>query len=245
MRTVYSVLVGMLLLSMVSLAETEMLSAEEILDRINAAWQGESFHAVMSLEITRGEQTTSRRLEIWTLGESLALLRILEPADEEGSGYLVRGDDMWHYAPGIGVIPLPSMALGDALFGAGPSLNDLSRGTLSEAYDVVAERTASGHFLSLTPHDDAPVVFGRIELWADHDFLLERMLTYDQRNGLLQTAVFTDVLDMGERRLATTIVIEDAWGDRTVQRIEWARFDEDLDESFFQLETLEQWESSE
>jgi len=245
MRNICLVWVGMLLVSMISSAQSENLSAEDLLNRVSAAWQGESFHGVMSLEITRGEQTTSRRLEVWTLGESLALVRILEPADEEGSGYLVRGDDMWHYAHGIGAIPLPAIALGDALFGAGPSLNDLSRGTLSEAYDVVAERTDTGHFLSLTPHDDAPVVFGRIELWADHDFTLERMLTYDQRNGLLQTAVFTDIVQLGDRQLATTIVIEDAWGDRTIQRIEWARFDEDLDESFFQLETFDRWGPSE
>ena len=220
------------------------LTADEILDKINAVWQGESFHAVMSLEITLGGQTKSHRLEVWTLGESLALVRVLEPTEDANSGYLLRGDEMWYYAPGIGAIALPSVALGDALFGAGPSLNDLSRGTLSNEYAVVATTTPSGYFLCLTPRPDTPVVFGKIELWANHDFILERMLTYDQRGDVLQSAFFMDVVDQDDRKLATTLLIEDAWGDRTVQRIEWARFDPDLDEEFFQLETFLTWEKN-
>lgn len=244
MHNVRWVLLGAILLSMAAHAGTEPLSPEEILSRVSAAWQGDRFHGVISLEITTGGQTTSRKLEIWTWGDALALVRILEPVEDANSGYLLRDDEMWYYAPGIGAIPLPSVALGDALFGAGPSLNDLSRGTLSEDFDVNAEATETGYFLRLIPHEASSVVIGRLELWADDAFILQQMHTFDQRDGLLQTVIFTDVIEYEDRKLATTLLIEDAWGGRTVQRIEWAEFDVDLDASFFHLETFRAWEES-
>ena len=67
-------------------------TAEEVLERTRAAWQGESFHGIAVLDVTEGAQTRSYRMEIWTEGEENALLRILEPEDQAGSGYLMTGD---------------------------------------------------------------------------------------------------------------------------------------------------------
>jgi len=134
------------------------------------------------------------------------------------------------------------VALGDALFGAGPSLDDLSRGTLSNDYDATAESTETGYFLTLIPHPDAPVVYGKLEIRVSADYVIEKLIYYDQRGDVLQTADFSDIIEVGERKFATTIVIEDAYGDKTIQRIEDPEFDLKLDASFFSLDTLNGWE---
>lgn len=238
----WTVLLAVILIGVCGIAQEGALDAEAILNRVNSAWRGSSFHGIIGLDISLSGQTKSYKLEVWTLGQEKALIRVLEPEIDLNSGYLQLGDDLWYYSPAIGSIKLPSVALGDALFGAGPSLDDLSRGTLSEDYDATAESTETGYFLTLIPHADAPVVYGRLEIWASADYVIEKLIYYDQRGGVLQTADFSDVIEVGERRFASTIVIEDAYGDRTIERIEEPRFDVKLDSSLFSLDTFDTWE---
>lgn len=233
------------LVDVFALAQEAPLDAETILDRVNAAWQGDSFHGIMRLEIVLGGQTKSHKLEVWTLGDELALVLVLEPEIDLNSGYLQTGDDLWFYSPAVGSIKLPSVALGDALFGAGPSLEDLSHGTLSDEYDASAEATDAGYALTLVPHPDAPVVYGKLEIAVSADYVIERLVYYDQRGNAVQTAVFTDVADFGERQFATTVTIEDSFGDRTIQRIDELQFDLELEPGFFSLETFESWGENE
>ncbi|MFC2108838.1 outer membrane lipoprotein-sorting protein, partial [Candidatus Bipolaricaulota bacterium] len=206
---------------------------------------GDSFHGIMGLDIMLGGQTKTHKLEVWTLGEELALIRVLEPEIDLNSGYLQLGEDLWYYSPAVGSIKLPTIALGDALFGAGPSLEDLSHGTLSDDYDatvdIIDNEGASQYFLTLIPHPDAPVVYGKLEIWVSADFVMEKLVYYDQREAVVQTATFTDIVEMGDRKFATTITIEDAYGDQTVERIENPQFDLDLDAMFFSLDTFEAW----
>ena len=244
-KLIWITLLAILTLGMVAHAQDEPLDAETILDRVNEAWQGDSFHGIMGLEIMLGGQIKSHKLEVWTLGEELALIRVLEPEIDLNSGYLQLGDDLWYYSPTVGSIKLPTVALGDALFGAGPSLEDLSHGTLSDDYDATVEiiesEGISQYFLTLIPHSDAPVVYGKLEIWVSLDYVMEQLVYYDQREAVVQTATFTDIIEIGDRKFATTITIEDAYGDRTVERIENPQFDLTLDAMFFSLETFEAW----
>ena len=245
--TIWTTLVAIALLGFSSLAQEDaqtILDADLILERVNSAWQGDSFHAILVLDIVLDGQTKSHKIEVWTLGKELALIRVLEPEIDLNSGYLQLGDDLWYYSPAVGSIKLPSVAFGDALFGAGPSLDDLSHGTLSDEYDVaiVADPEGDGgYFLTLIPHPDAPVVYGKLEIWVSADYVLEQIVYYDQRGNVVQTAEFTDVIEVGDRKFATTIIIEDAYGDMTIERIEHPQFDLEFDAMFFSLDTFEAW----
>ena len=246
--TIWTTLVAIALMGFSTIAQEGALDAETILERVNSAWQGDSFHGIIGLDVVLGGQTKSHKLEIWTLGEELALIRVLEPEIDLNSGYLQLGDNLWYYSPVVGSIKLPSVELGDALFGAGPSLADLSHGTLSDDYDVTVEELATnaegiggGYFLMLIPHPDAPVVYGKLEAWITNDYVMEQLVYYDQRGNVVQTATFTDIIDVGDRIFATTITIEDSYGDKTVERIELPQFDLELDVTFFSLDTFEAW----
>jgi len=70
---------------------------------------------------------------------------------------------------------------------------------------------------------------------------MERLLYYDQRGAVVQEATFTDIIELGERMFSTTVIIEDAYGDKTIQRIENPQFDLELNSLFFSLETFESW----
>jgi hypothetical protein len=79
--------------------QAQTLDAKAILDRVRSAWQGDSFHAVLRLELTLSGQTKSHVLEVWTLKEDYALIRILPPDPDAGAGYLKAKDDLWYYSP--------------------------------------------------------------------------------------------------------------------------------------------------
>jgi hypothetical protein len=237
-------LIAALLLAAIGLTaaaqgQTESLTAKEILDRTRSAWQGESFHGVVELVIVLSGQTTSHVLEVWTLGEDYALLYVLEPEEDAGSGYLQVKDQLWYYSPLVGsAIEFPSIALANALFGSGPSIDDLSHGTLSDDYDVAVKKIETGWFLTLAPHPDAPVVYGKLEIRVSADFVIEEIVYYDQRDAVLRTATFSKVVEVDGKRVPTLVKIEDASGDRTIQRLIDPKFDADIDASFFTLETL-------
>ena len=241
-RTLILVACLVIVSSLAAAAQTDSadLTADEILDRTREVWQGDSFHATLDLRIVLSGQTKSHVLEVWTLGEELALIRIHEPVEDAGAGYLEADGMLWYYSPMLGsAIELPAIALGTALFGSGPSLDDLSHGTLSEDYDTSVDHLEDGgYFLTLIPHPDAPVVYGKLEIDVTADFVMTRIVYYDQRGDVLRTADFSDVIDVDGRLVPTSIEIEDASGDKTIERVINPEFNLAIDASFFTLETL-------
>jgi len=227
-------------LGAIAQTQTASLTADEIFERTRDAWRGDSFHGTLDLEIVLSGQTKSHVLEAWTLGEDLALIRIHEPEEDAGSGYLEADGKLWYYSPMLGsAIELPAVALGQALFGSGPSLDDLSHGTLSDDYDSqVSDLDDDGYVLTLIPHPDAPVVYGKLVIDVSADFVIREIVYYDQRDAVLRTAVFSDVIEVGGSLITTSIEIIDATGDRTIERVIDPQFDLHIDESFFTLETL-------
>jgi len=227
-------------------AQDTDLDAAAILERVRSGWQGDSFHAVLELEITLGGATKRHVLEVWTYGEEHALLRILEPQIDAGSGYLQIGDELWYYSPAVGAsIPLPAIGLTDALFGAGPSIGDLSHGTLSEEFTVSVTALTddagelTDYLLTMIPLPDAPVVYGKLVVTATADYVIREVVYYDQRNAVIRTATFGGTILVGESAFPTEILIVDASGDQTVERIVAPEFDLEIDEAFFTLERLE------
>ena len=227
-------------------AQDTDLDAAAILERVRSGWQGDSFHAVLELEITLGGATKRHVLEVWTYGEEHALLRILEPQIDAGSGYLQIGDELWYYSPAVGAsIPLPAIGLTDALFGAGPSIGYLSHGTLSEEFTVSVTALTddagelTDYLLTMIPLPDAPVVYGKLVVTATADYVIREVVYYDQRNAVIRTATFGGTILVGESAFPTEILIVDASGDQTVERIVAPEFDLEIDEAFFTLERLE------
>lgn len=247
MRRVRAFLVGFVAVASVAggSAADDVLDPGAILEQVRVRWQGESFHAMVELEITLSGATERYRMEVWTLGEHRALVRIHEPVADGGSGYLQVGDDLWYYSPLVGrAIPLPAMGLTQALFGAGPSLDDLAQGTLSRDYDAQAETITDPtgeplYLLTLVPRPDAPVVYGKLAVTVTTDYVPVEIIYYDQRGGVIQTATFGESVRIGEVLFPTEVVIVDANGDRAVQRILDPEFNIGLDATFFTVKRLQ------
>lgn len=215
-------------------------TAGELLERARAAWRGETFTATLTVEVTRGGATTVYRLELWAHGETHALVRILAPPEDAGSGYLLVGNELWYYSPALGrPIQLPPAALHEGLLGSGLDLDEVLRGTPATSYRVeLASEGSHGYRLVLTPLPTAPIVYGRLEIGLRPDFALQEIVYYDQRGRVVKTARAVDYLALPGRTVPKTIVVVEASGDRTVQTFERLVIDGPIDPAVFTLEAL-------
>jgi outer membrane lipoprotein-sorting protein len=229
-----------LLLPVTALVSAQDLTPFQVMDKARANWQGDTFHGLVTLDVTQGAQSRSYRVEVWSQGETLGLIRFLAPAADAGSGYLMDGDDLWYYAPAAGkAVSLPKMALSDSLFGSGPALEDLLHGTLSEDYEATMTRDGTDYLLTLTPKPQAPVVYGHLAVRIREDFAIVSIDYVDQRGAVLRTAKFSEYLNLPGRIVATLIVVEEKNGDRSVERLEKPEFNVAIDPKLFTVEYLE------
>ncbi|MGC9530167.1 MAG: outer membrane lipoprotein-sorting protein [Candidatus Bipolaricaulaceae bacterium] len=227
-------------LAMVGGAVAQGLGPEEILEKVRSVWQPESFHARVMIEEHRGGEPRRWEAEVWSEGEDKALIRILHPEEEAGSGYLVLDDDVWYYSPQAGVsIQLPALALSAGAFGGVAALEDLFRGTLSEECEVTVEARDGGWLLTLIPRPEAPVVWGRLELQVREDFAPLELRFLDQRGDLVRVARASRFINVNGKSFPTVLEIEEASGDRTVERFLEPRIGIDIPDEVFTLEFLE------
>jgi len=226
-------------LFLVGSALAQGLAPEEILERVKEAWQPESFHARVALEVQEGEDVRRWEFEVWSEGKK-ALIRVLFPEEEAGSGYLVLEDEVWYYSPDVGVsIRLPELALAEGAFGGAAALEDIFRGTLTEECEVSSRPRDGGWLLVLTPKPEAPVVWGRLELIVREDFALLEMRFFDQRGELLRTVRAKEFIEVDGKPFPTVVEIAEADGDRTVERIIAPEIGVAIPDGVFTLEFLE------
>lgn len=231
-----------------------------LLDCARENWVGEAFQGTILLQLFRPGYSREYRLEVWSdAGGERALIRVLEPEEERGSGYLLLEEELWYYSPQAGqAIPLPPSALSQAFLGSDLALEDVYRGTLSGQYDAEllgTRPTEEGdriHRLRLTPKPEAPVVYGKLELeLRDSDCAVLLIDYYDQRGTLIREASFAEFVRIElEGQLARTVplkvVVDDLLveGSRTIELIETYEFGLAIPPERFTLECLVEGEEA-
>ncbi len=246
-----TLLMALMLLGAATLASTAVMgderSALEVVEKARDMWRGETFHATVRIEVTRGERTETQLVEAWNEGDHRSLVRILEPEEEAGNGYLLLEEDgeekLWYYDHRAGeVISLPGLTLHEGFLGGGLDLDELMRGTVTDHYEVAFtdEQPEEGYNVELVPLPEAAVVYGKLVLSISEAFVITRIDYYDQRERVVKTAYTEDLLEVGERLIPRVWVVEEDTGDRTVATYKELTIDEPLPEDIFTLERLQQ-----
>jgi len=236
-----------------SAAAEELPDAREIARRAEDVLRGTSAY-------TEGEMTiVSRRLPVprvvrfrsWDdRGGKRSFIRILAPAKDRGTGFLKLHPNLWTYVPRVERtmrIP-PSMMLqswmgsdftNDDLVRESSQLDDYDHRLLAveEAFRGLGGSGPSRAFvLEYRPHEDAPVVWGRIVAWieARHATPL-RQEFYDEAGVQLRRMDFGEVRETGGRHVPHLWVMTplDKPGHETRIQIDEIRFDEAFDDAIF------------
>ena len=197
----------MLLVSPLAIAEEADVRdrTSRILNSVDDLWRGSSSYAVVTMRVKTEHYTRSMRMEGWSKGKEKTLFRVLEPLREKGTMTLKSGNHIYTYLPKTDrTIRLTSGMMMGSWMGSHLTNDDLVKeARLEEDYDATIsfEGMRDGKAIiefTLTPKEDAPVVWGKLLLMILADSytpLLERY--YDEDMELARTFSFTDMKMLG------------------------------------------------
>ncbi len=226
----------------------QAITAQEIMERVDDLWRGDSSFAEMTMEIETQNWKRSLKIKAWSLGKDYSLLGITYPPRERGTATLKAGKEIWNYLPRVNrVIKIPSSMMMAGWMGSHFTNDDLVKESrMSEDYDI--EVTFEGkrdgieiYELTLTPKPEAPVVWGRIDYIVQSEDLLPLRADYfDEDGNLARSMALSDIREMGGRKIPTlmTLVPADKPDEKTVIRYTDMEFGLDLTEDFFSIRNL-------
>jgi outer membrane lipoprotein-sorting protein len=181
-----------------------------------------------------------------------SFIRIESPAKDEGTTFLKLHPNLWMFVPRVERtmrIP-PSMMLqswmgsdftNDDLVKESSALDDYDHRLLGIDPAPEGHEGKRAYVLDYVPHEDAPVVWGRIVTWieVEHGTPL-RQEFYDEDGVKLRVMEFSDIENVSNRHYprAWTMRPLDKQGHETRIRIHEVRFDEPIDEAVFTKRNL-------
>ena len=224
-------------------------TAEEILDRVDDLFRGDSSRGEMTMKITTAHWSRELSMEFWNMGKDKSLVRILSPKKEKGTATLRSGNEIWNYLPKVRrVIKLPSSMMSASWMGSHFTNDDLvkeSRMAEDYTFEVTFEGERDGVRIieiTCTPREDAAIVWGKAVVTVRHDDLMPlSILYYDEDLALARTMTFADFRMLGGRMLPARaeIVPADKPDESTVVIYDKMVFDEVFPDDLFSLRTLQ------
>ena len=192
-------------------------------------------------------------------GARRSFIRILSPAKDRGTGFLKLHPNLWTYIPRVErTMRIPPSMMLQSWMGSDFTNDDLVRESSQlDDYDhhlLRVEESFEGlggggpyraYVVEYRPHEDAPVVWGRIVAWIETEHATPlRQDFYDEDGELLRRMQFGDVRETGGRYVPHWWVMTplDKQGHRTTIHIQEIRFDEAFDEGIFTTRNLKRSE---
>ena len=176
-----------------------------------------------------------------------SFIRILSPAKDAGTGFLKLHPNLWMYVPRVErTLRVPPSMMLQPWMGSDFSNDDLvNESSEVEDYDHtllgIDPRSAEAdglraYVVEYHPHEDAPVVWGKIVAWIEvENGTPLRMDYYDESGVRLRELRFDQVREVQGRHFPHrwTMTPLDKQGHQTVLEIDEVRFDENFEDSIF------------
>ena len=234
----------------VSFAE-ETADPNKLLEKMDQIVRGTTHDMTISMQVHTAKWERQYKIRVWMKGVDWAFARVLEPAKVEGQGFLRQKGRLWNYMPTAEktiLIP-PSMML-DQFMGSDFTNDDFVKLTyLPRDYDgkIVGEENLDGnsvHHLELIPKPDAPVIYGKLEIWLrKSDAAPVKLQFYNEDQKLIRTLHYSEFKKFGDHETPTLWKMENQEDpDRTTTiQIMDAAFDGEIQDSLFTRENLEKY----
>ncbi len=236
----------LLLLTIVSTVQAQDI--KEIVRQADERFRGKSSEGEMTMIIQRPTWSRTVSMKSWTLGDDYSMIYITAPAKEKGQVFLKRKKDMWNWVPNIErMIKIPPSMMMQSWMGSDFTNDDLvSQSSLVKDYThkLIGEETIDGYTCykaELIPHDDAPVVWGKIIMWISKDnYYWLKTEYYDEDNILVNTEILSEIKKMDDRTMPTRMemIPMDEEGHKTIIIFDKMKFNIKLKESFFSQQNM-------
>lgn len=223
--------------------------ALELIRKLEKNSRGETFSGDLQMTVAHGSTERKMSIRFWSRGKELALVRILEPARDKGTGNLRVKTDLWQYLPRVEkTIKVPSSLLFQSWMGSDFSNDDLVKSSnLEKDYDhkYIAEEKIDGieaAKIEGTPKKDSKIVWGKVLFWVTPKTgALVQQEFYTEAGKLVKRLRGYDQKTFGKYTIPTRLTMTDLTKEKSSTELKYAKveFDKPLADSVFTLKQLE------
>ncbi|MEN8116145.1 MAG: outer membrane lipoprotein-sorting protein [Bacteroidota bacterium] len=221
---------------------------KEIIRQADEKFRGNSSQGEMTMIIERPSWSRTVSMKNWTVGNDFSLIYITAPAKEKGQVFLKRHKEMWNWVPNIErMIKIPPSMMMQSWMGSDFTNDDLVRESsliIDYTHKLLGEEDIEGYKCykaELIPHDDAPVVWGKLIMWISKEELhWLKAEYYDEDGYLVNTEVLSDIKKMDDRVMPTRMemIPADEVGHKTILIFDDIKFNVKISESFFSQQNM-------
>lgn len=245
-RNVLIALSSVLVLSANTLREP---TASEVLQKASEVYST-TLIAEMKVEVHRAKWTKTMELKTWMKGDEKALAYILSPEKDKGTIFLKNGDEVWNYLPKINrSVKLPMATLSQQWMGTDLSGDDVVRmSNWSDQYEaeLTGSKTIRGYdcyLVTLTPTNDADVLWGKLELFiSKQGYFQMRTVFYDEDEEVVSELDADKIKQFGDRKFPSVFTYTPANKPGQYSRVIYSdlTFGRPIPDSFFTKMNLPQ-----
>ncbi len=244
-----------LLASLLAPACASELTILQIVDRSNKALRGDSSHARLTMTIVTPAWTRSLEVEGWNWGRQFAFIRIHSPAKDKGNITLRRRNEMWLWLQKVErVIKIPPTMMHSSWQGSDFTYEDIVKADSivkdyeHELLEKTQEEGRTVYKILARPKPDAPVVWGKVIVWAAvfgegeaAEAVPLKEEDYSERGELIRTLTLSGIKRMGGRLVPARLECVPAKkpGKKTVVEYNSLDFDIPIGDDFFSLSRLQ------
>jgi hypothetical protein len=187
--------------------------ARDILRQVDDMWRGTSSHSILTMKVKTAHYTRNMRMEGWSKGKEMTLVRVLSPLKEKGTATLKSGNNIYTYLPNTDrTIRLTSGMMMGSWMGSHFTNDDLVKESrMDKDYNptITFEGKRNNQDViefTLIPKPDAAVVWGKLVLTVLADGYIPVIeYYYDEDMKIARTMTFSKIKTLAGRRLPSVI----------------------------------------
>jgi outer membrane lipoprotein-sorting protein len=222
-------------------AGEEMLSADAILDRVNAvvtAPGDQTLYLRLVLLDADGKEEDQRGLVVWQKGKDYRMGKFLEPASQRGIGFLSLPNDLFYvYMPAYKKTQrIASRQKSGRFAGTDFSYQDLGVQYYTDEWSARILETEPQHYLlELTAVEGNSSGYARLCLRVDRRrFYPTEVEFYDEKGVLVKVLTSRQIEELDGYLVAREMeMVDRKRNHRTIMVLEKVEFDTGLEDSFF------------
>ena len=184
---------------------SESIEGKEIIERMIHKLRGHLNISELEMTVVRPNWSRTLKMKIWDdRSRKRVFIRVLEPAKDQGISFLRLGYNLWNYMPKVEkVMKIPPSMMLQPWMGSDFTNDDLVKeSSYIDDYDhkIAGKEEKEGLSIlkiELTPHPNAPVVWGKVIFWVrEKDDLPVREHFLDERGNVIKELNFMEFKKM-------------------------------------------------
>lgn len=192
-------------------------TASQLVEKSETHTRGKSFRGKAVMTVYKGDDTRTLSMNIWTSGQDKALIKITEPAKDKGVGNLRLGLEFWQYLPNANrIVKIPPSMMLQSWMGSDFTNDDLVKSS-SLVRDYTHKTLANEKLgktdtvkILCTPKPEAPVVWGKVELWVRKgDAVPVQQYFYSESGELIKKMTGEKIKKFGTHIIPTKLTMID------------------------------------